>query len=63
MMPNNVATWSSVGWGRNEIPKPWENVSEDWENGPKTLKYWCSYNKKEMQWESPLKYWCPTSWC
>ena len=49
MMQNDIATWSSVGWGENEIPKPWENISEDWDNGPETLKYWCLYNTKEMQ--------------
>ena len=28
MMQNDIATWSSVGWGENKIPKPWENVGE-----------------------------------
>ena len=63
-MQNDIATWSSVRceWGENKIPKPWDNVSEDWENGPETLKCWCLYNKQEMKWEPNLKYWCCNSW-
>ena len=64
-MTNNVRAWSSSsnGWGRNGIPKPWENVNEEWENGPETLKHWCTYNREDMKWEPPLKFWCRISWC